>query len=249
MLLRQTVAVLLGVFLVASAAQAASITYFLDQSNDGEGWIPDSVQDYVQITISDSTTVAGDIDVAVEVLSPLTGIADLNFGIQRFLFNSTGELDAADIVGAPASWSVDTDYDTGPPHLTGNGFGRFEIELGGSGSTRQDPTLSFSIRADGDSIADYADLATDSVQGPSFFAVHVVGFLDQDPEDPLDPIDIGNPGIGECYDTDGQGNYTAGCNILTSAWFGGTNTASTPEPASVVLLVLGLGLIARKSLR
>ena len=224
---------------VAASANAASISYFLDQSNDPEGFLPDG-QNYLQVTLTDN---GADIDVTVDILGPLTGIADANFGIDQFLFNSTNVLTAANIIGEPAGWSVNTDYNPAPPNLMANGFGRFEIRLMGTGMTRQSPTLAFTIQMAGDTLSDYVVLSTNSVEGDTYFGAHVAGFTDQDPADPLDPIDIGNPGIGECYDTDGQGNYTPGCNILISAWFGGTTVV--PEPATAALFGLGLlGLAA-----
>jgi hypothetical protein len=225
------------IVLVAGAANAASTSYFLNQSNDPEVWLPDGTN-YLQVTIADG--VGGDIDVTVDLLGPLTGIADANFGINAFLFNSTNVLSAANIINAPGDWSLSTDYNPAAPHLNADGFGRFEIRL--SAGTRQAPTLGFTISILGDSIADYAALATNGSQGPTFFGAHVAGFVDQDPAAPLDPIDIGNPGIGQCYDTTGQGDYSPGCNILTSAWFGGTTVV--PEPATASLLGLSLGLLA-----
>jgi hypothetical protein len=225
---------------VASSANALSVSYYLDQSNDPEGWLPDGTN-YAQVTIADN---GSDIDVTVTLLSPLTSVAGANFGIADFLFNSTNVLSAADIVGEPGDWAVTTDYNPAAPYMTAGGFGRFEVKL--SAGTRQDPTLSFTISIAGDSIGDYAVLSTNSSQGNTYFGLHVAGFLDQDTADPLDPIDIGNPGIGACYDTDGQGNYTAGCNILTSAWFGGTQV---PEPATAWLLVPALGLLALRRAR
>jgi hypothetical protein len=215
---------------LAGSANAASISYYLNQSNDPEGWLPDGTQNYLKVTLSDD---GADIDVTVELLGPLTSIADSNFGIDGFLFNSTNVLSATDIVGEPTGWTVDTDYAPGPPHLTGDGFGRFEIRLSGTSSTRQDPTLSFTIVAAGDQLSDYVALSTNTTQGNTYFAAHVAGFTDQDPDDPLDAID----GEGLCID-DGQGNYTPGCNILTSAWFGGTT--EVPEPATAWLLAPAL---------
>jgi hypothetical protein len=231
-----------AVFVSAGTASAASITYYLNQSNDAEGWLPDGTQDYLSVTIADSGTVAGDIDVTVELQSSLTSIADSgNFGISAFLLNSADNtLTAANVISEPGDWSVDVDFPAGPPMpLNGGGFGSFNLFL--DGGTRQVPTLSFSITGIvGDSIADYALLSTGGSQGDTFFAAHVAGFVDQDPADPLDPIDIGDPGIDQCYDTTGQGDYTAGCNILTSAWFGGTSTTPVPEPTTASLLALGL---------
>lgn len=122
--------------------------------------------------------------------------------------------------------------------LNGGGFGSLNVSL--VGGTCQVPSLSFSISKAGDSLSDYAQLSINGSEGDSYFAVHVAGFVDQDPDDILDEIDIGDPGEGFCYDTTGQGDYSPGCNILTSGWFGGTSTTPVPEPTAASLLALGL---------
>jgi len=200
--------------LLGGSANAASMSYFLDQSNDPEGWLPNGTN-YLKVTIADG--VGGDIDVTVEILGPLTSIADSNFGIQSFLFNSTNVLSAANILGAPAGWGVSTDFDPAAPHLVADSYGRFEIQLSGSGSTRQAPTLGFTISIAGDSISDYAVAATNGSRGTTFFGAHVAGFVDQDPQ----------PGNG---------------NLLTSAWFGGATVV--PEPGTASLLGFSLALLA-----
>ena len=58
--------------LVGIQANAATISYYLDQSNA----LLDGVS-YAQVTISDSTTTIGDIDFSVEVLASALLLADL----------------------------------------------------------------------------------------------------------------------------------------------------------------------------
>jgi hypothetical protein len=228
------VAVASVALLSAGSANAASETYYLSLNNDTEGWIPSGTVDYATVTIADNLNLT-DIDITVEILDPLLNIADANFGISNFMFNSTNELLVGDIIGLPVNWNASVDYDPAGPHQVGEGFGRFEIETKiGPMGMRQSPTLSFTISKDGDTIADYAVLATNGQQD-SFFALHVAGFVDQDLDDPLDPPD----GTGLCT-VDGEGNFSAGCNILTSAWFGGTSTTPVPEPSTALLVGLGL---------
>lgn len=152
--------------LATAPAQAASVSYFMDLSNA----LPDGTS-YLQVTISDGTN--GAIDFLVEILGPLTDIADGNFGIQKFGFNVADgfNVTADNITGLPGGWSL------------GNGqgqmsaFGSYDIVLQGKGNGRQDP-LTFSITGiDGDSVLDYVVLAgPNNTQGPSFFAAHVAGF-------------------------------------------------------------------------
>jgi hypothetical protein len=223
---------------VAGGANASTITYYLTQTDDAEGWLPDGAHDYVIVTISDGADAAnaGDVDFDVTIGSFLQGIPDpsLEFGINNFYFNSTSALTASNIDFGGISWGADFDYNPGPPHLTGNGFGRFEVRLSpDTGPDRQAPTLSFSITGiAGDTIADYALLSTNTSES-TYFAVQVAGFLDQDDDDPVDG----------CVDV-GQGNYTPECNILNSVWVGGTSTTSVPEPNTLALLAPGLAGLA-----
>ncbi len=204
----------LAALLVAGAANALSISYYLDQTNtttatDPDGALPDETN-YLKITFADSATVVGDIDVTVTVLSPLTSIADTNFGIQSFAFNSTNTLSSSNIIGLPSSsWAASFAQQI-------DGFGRFQVEVADTGMDRQDPTLSFSITGIvGDSVYDYAVLSTGGAsEGHHYFAAHVAGFQDQ----------------------------AFGDVVLTSAWFGGSTVV--PEPTTALLLLGGLSGLA-----
>lgn len=150
-------------------SHAASITYFLDNANSG----PDGTN-YLSVTLSDATfgADANAIRFDVTALAPLTDNAGNNFGIQNFGFN-TG-LDPivveASIAGLPAKWSTDTDQ-------TQSGFGNLDVTLSGSGSSRQNPTLTFYVtNVGGDTLADYAELSSgNAAQGNVFFAARVPG--------------------------------------------------------------------------
>jgi hypothetical protein len=152
--------------LSAGNASAASITYFLDQSNT-EGTWPDGVN-YLQVDIFDSITNPGDIEFLVTALAPLTVSAGTNFGIQAFGFNSNYTLTGANIVD-PAGWTAGSG--------TLNGFGLYEVREAGNGGNRQNP-LSFRITGvSGDTPLDYAVLHPlgGGGQGNYFFAAHVAG--------------------------------------------------------------------------
>jgi hypothetical protein len=193
----------------AGTAHAASVSYYLDQSNADPN-LPDGVN-YLRVTISDATygldTAAIRFD--VQLLPALTGIAGSNFGIQSFGFNTTLATATvlAAITGLPSGWSAGSNSNQ-------DGFGSFELVDSGTGSNRQNPTLTFYVSGiAGDTPVNYVALSSGSAgQGNVFFAAHVAGFLDQD------------PGSGE----------------LTSAYFGGSTVV--PVPAAAWLLGSALGV-------
>jgi len=154
----------------AGLANAASITYYLNQSNTESIW-PDG-NDYLSVTIFDSFSNPGDIEFLVTPLAPLTISAGPNFGVQSFCFNSTQSLTAANIVGAPVGWT------TGSGNC--DGFGAYEVTENGDGTNRQNP-LNFRITGIlGDVLSDYVVDGPGGVQGTYAFAAHVAGMTDQD---------------------------------------------------------------------
>jgi len=160
-------AALVAVFLFGGMqANAASVTYQLDQSNDlADGPI------YATVTIADG--VAGNIDFSVEIIESAFPAPLSNFGMQAFFFNYAASLNvtAANIIDVnPDSWIIREDKNAG------GGFGKFEFEATGSGSTRTS-LLTFSIAGvAGDTIADYATGYADDTT--EFFAAHIAGYDD-----------------------------------------------------------------------
>lgn len=154
-------------------ASAATISYYLDKSND----LLDGIN-YAQVTISDSTTVVGDIDFTVAVLTSAFSVSPgANFGMQNFSFNYDTSLSVgvSNIVAIdPATWAISQDASAG------GGFGKFEFQLSGDGGSRTE-LLSFSITGvAGDTINSYAmgsDLKPEAIE---FFAAHIAGFDDTD---------------------------------------------------------------------
>ena len=147
--------------LSAGASQAASLSYYLDQSNslaDGPN--------YLQVTIADGAD--GAIDFTVEVLNALAHVGGSTFGIQSFALN--GFDGSGQVTNLTSGWSV---ANSGRM----DGFGSFDLKLAGNGSNRLE-TLTFSIvGVDGDTPEDYARLSSgNAAQGQSFFAAHVVGY-------------------------------------------------------------------------
>lgn len=147
-------------------ANAASVTYQLDQSNDlADGPI------YATVTISDSLTVAGNIDFSVQILESAFPAPLSNFGMQAFFFNYDDGItvSAANIVNInPNSWNITEDRNAG------GGFGKFEFQAAGNGSSRTS-LLTFSIAGvAGDTIFDYATGYADDTT--EFFAAHIAGY-------------------------------------------------------------------------
>ena len=154
--------------LAGTQASAASISYYLDQSNA----LLDGVN-YAQVTISDSTTTMGDIDFTVEVIASAFTVSGSNFGMQNFSFNYDPSLsvDASNIIDtSPLTWSVSEGANAG------GGFGKFGFQLSGNGSSRTE-LLSFSITGvTGDTINSYATGSTLNPAAVEFFAAHIAGF-------------------------------------------------------------------------
>lgn len=159
-------AALLALGTLFSTAQAASVSYYLDQSND----LPDGTN-YLQVTIADG--VGGDIDFSVQVLTGAFPAPLSNFGMQSFYFNYNMSLtvDETSIVNIdPSSWDINEDRNAG------GGFGKFDFQAKGDGSNRTE-TLTFSISGvAGDTIYDYALGNADDTG--EFFAAHVAGYDD-----------------------------------------------------------------------
>lgn len=152
----------------ASASQAASISYFLDQSDK----LADGTN-YLQVTISDGAN--GAIDFTVSALQPLLDIAaSSGFGIVKFAFNVLPDVKVQqkniDFTSLPKGWVYGQQQDM-------NGFGRYDRRLRiTSAKTPRTPSIAFSITGiDFDTIASYVELARNSSEGPSFFSARVEG--------------------------------------------------------------------------
>jgi hypothetical protein len=153
--------------LFAANASAATVTYSLDQSNA----LPDGI-DYAWVTISDSGTVAGDIDFVVELNPDALPLPGDNFGLQSFYMNVDEGIDLSEenISISTGGWSVASDRNAG------GGFGKFELALKGKGNSRVE-VLMFSISGiDGDTIHSYAVSSPLNPASGEFFAAHIAGF-------------------------------------------------------------------------
>ncbi len=219
----------------ALPAHAASVSFFLDQSNK----LPDGTN-YLSVMLTENET--GGVDFLVKTLAPLNAIAGSNFGIQKFGFSfadgAWGEISELpdrqrgkskrhgddfgkhetetldEISGLPDHWRVQNNK-----HM--DGFGKFDIRLAGKGKARTD-TLSFTVN--GVSLSDFGSL----------FSAHVAGFE-------------------WCKIDDEQRNRCGGKDCTTSAYFAGSMSVSqVPIPAAAWLFgsgLLGLIGVARRKAR
>jgi hypothetical protein len=214
----------------ALPAQAASVSFFLDQSNK----LPDGTN-YLSVMLTENET--GGVDFLVKTLAPLNDIAGSNFGIQKFGFSfvdgTWGEISGPpdhkhgkskwheddfgkhktwnEISGLPDHWSVQNNKRM-------DGFGNFDIRLAGSGKARTD-SLSFTVNGVG--LDDFGSL----------FSAQVAGFE-------------------WCKIDDKRRNRCGGKDCTTSAYFAGSKSVSqVPLPTAVWLLgsgLLGLAGVVRR---
>lgn len=165
MVRRRLAAVLLTGLLGATTSQAASVSFYLDQSSG----LPDGVN-YLQVTIADG--VDGAIDFTVTALQPLLEIAGSNFGIEKFAFNVADNVATGldNVTALPAGWLP------GAGGLV-SGFGIYDLKVDIQKGSPQDP-LTFSVTGvDLDTVLSYVELSSgSSPQGPSFFSAYVGGF-------------------------------------------------------------------------
>lgn len=137
-----------ALMLAALPARAASVSFFLDQSNT----LPDGTN-YLSVMLTENET--GGVDFLVQTLAPLNDVAGHHFGIQKFGLSFSDD-SVYEIVGLPDSWRVREDKRMSE-------FGKFDIRLQGKGRSRTD-SLSFTVN--GATLGDFGPL----------FSAHVAGF-------------------------------------------------------------------------
>jgi hypothetical protein len=149
----------------AAPVHAATVTYYLNQSN--ENILPDGTN-YLTVKIDDEGT-PGDINFTVSTVPG--AFSELpNFGIQSFGFNDPGNLLSASNISGPSGWGVSANTRQG-------GFGFFDWVVSDGGQNRQDP-LQFSITGvTVDTIDSYFGPSSGTAgQGNAWFAAHVTDF-------------------------------------------------------------------------
>ncbi len=142
--------------LLSGTAQAASVSYYLNENNIGL-----SSNNYGLITLTDIGGGGVSFTVTPENLTPGT-----NFGIQEFGFNSNLTLTSSNFT-LPSGWSsgVNSNLD---------GYGSFADVTNGTGSNRENP-LTFSVNIG--SIADYQFVNSSG----NYYAAHIAGFTNANP--------------------------------------------------------------------
>jgi len=148
---------LVTLMLTVIPARAASVSFFLDQSNV----LPDGTN-YLSVMLTENG--AGGVDFLVQTLSPLNNVAGRNFGIQYFGFSFLDD-----------AWGSISNLTSGWRVLSGDGwhghgnrqmseFRKFDVLLQTKGKNRTDE-LSFTVN--GVTLDDF---------GSSLMAAHVAGF-------------------------------------------------------------------------
>ncbi len=159
--------------LLAVNANAASVTYLLNQSNQ-DAVLADGFA-YAQVTIDDS--IANTLTFTVSTLPALSSLAGSNFGIQAFGFNVNGTNPLADASSSNAQWTLPSLWSAkvAPPKNQYDGFGQFEVSVETSGSSRLNP-LTFSLINSGLTLNSFNELSSGNAgQGNPYFAAHVAG--------------------------------------------------------------------------
>ena len=170
---------ILGFALGGSAgAQAASISYFLNQSNVDVAPLVDGIN-YATVTIDDNQ--ANKLTFNVTLLAPLTLIAGTGFGIQDFSFNIVGTNPLSNSGVVAGQWTLPSGWDAkvAPPPLQADGFGKFDAQVSATGNLRANPTLTFSVdsASTGLTLSSFAEASSNgNGQGNVYFAAHLAGF-------------------------------------------------------------------------
>lgn len=142
-----SLAFVVALLFAALPARAASVSFFLDQSNS----LPDDIN-YLSVMLEDNGF--GGVKFLVQTLKPLNDVRERKFGIQKFSFSFLDD-SWGEISDLPDGWRV-------RHNRRMDGFGKFDIRLQGKGKNRTDE-LSFTV--DGVTLGDFGSLMSAHVAG------------------------------------------------------------------------------------
>lgn len=107
-----------ALMLTVLPARAASVTFFLDQSNV----LPDG-NNYLSVMLTENASSG--VDFLVQTLNPLNDVSGRNFGIQKFSFGFVDGF-TAEVDNLPNKWRSRSNRRMSE-------FGKFDIRLQGRG--------------------------------------------------------------------------------------------------------------------
>jgi hypothetical protein len=198
------------VLAVSRQAPAASLTYFLTDSNA----LPDGPA-YLAVTIADGVgDDSGDIIFTVDANESLFcsgGCFGDNFGIQTFGFNSVPVLTAANL-------ELPDDWVAGFGGGSLSEFGKSDIKIKGKGSSRQDPLVFHIVGIEDDTIESYGLGFNNEGDATAWFAAHVAGF------NPVERCGESSMACDSAWFGGGDGGYPPGSvvPVPAAAWLFGS---------------------------
>jgi hypothetical protein len=206
-----TLALIAGSFLTAPAF-ASGVQVYLDKSNSNQKY-PDGTN-YLKVSINDG--IDGNIEFRVETINPLKLQTGNKSGLQSFSFNFGDSGASVKNIALPEGWSLKGGSGESVNHSI---FGKFDVQVQGTGNNRQDP-LEFSIIGlDGDTPEDYIAKLSTTGRVASLFAAHVAGYNGPEGQHGLEGLDI----------------------KVNNGHFGGSSVV--PIPAAAWLMFSGLAVL------
>jgi len=154
---------------ISTSSYGETIDYYFDLNNAGLVGGP-----WGMITLTDMSvrTVKFEVD---PYENSFSGVGS-NFGIQSFAFNFDNEGRDGNLLSFsnPSCWSGEYDED----NITGYGpYGKFDLEVKGKGSNRQNP-LVFFVTSPSNFIISIHDFNMEESTNDYLFAGHIAGFTE-----------------------------------------------------------------------
>jgi hypothetical protein len=198
--------------ILTAPAFASGVQVYLDKSNSNQKY-PDGTN-YLKVSISDGRD--GNIDFRVETIDPLKQQMGNKSGLQSFSFNFGDSGASGKNISLPEGWSLEGGSGESVNHSI---FGKFDVQVKGTGRNRKD-ALEFSIIGlDGDTPEDYITELSTKGRIASLFATHVAGYNGPEGQHPFEGLDI----------------------KVNNGHFGGSSVV--PIPAAAWLMFSGLAVL------